>query len=108
MSHGPAEGAAPDVSIIVTNYNTRDLLRACFTSMEGRLGRPWLEVIVVDNASVDGSAEMTRAEFPDVRVIVQERNEGFAHANNRGIRESRGRHVLILNSDTRSEERRGG
>lgn len=100
MSHGPAEGAAPDVSIIVTNYNTRDLLRACFASMEGRLGRPWLEVILVDNASADGSAEMTREEFPDVRVFVQERNEGFAHANNRGIRASRGRHVLILNSDT--------
>ena len=100
MSHGPAEGAAPDVSIIVTNYNTRDLLRACFASMEGRLGRLWLEVILVDNASADGSAEMTREEFPDVRVFVQERNEGFAHANNRGIRASRGRHVLILNSDT--------
>lgn len=100
MSHGPAEGAAPDVSIIVTNYNTRDLLRACFASMEGRLGRPWLEVILVDNASADGSAEMTREEFPDVRVFVQERNEGFAHANNRGIRASCGRHVLILNSDT--------
>ena len=100
MSHGPAEGAAPDVSIIVTNYNTRDLLRACFASMEGRLGRPWLEVILVDNASADGSAGMTREEFPDVRVFVQERNEGFAHANNRGIRASRGRHVLILNSDT--------
>ena len=99
-SAGGKAGDAPDISIIVTNYNTSDLLRACFASMGERLGTPWLEVILVDNASADDSVAMTRAHFPAVKVLEQTRNEGFAHANNRGIREARGRYLLILNSDT--------
>ena len=61
---------------------------------------PSSEVIVIDNASADGSVEMVQREFPDVHLIVNEGNLGFARANNRGIAASRGRYVLLLNSDT--------
>ena len=64
-----SDAAAPDISIVVTNYNTSDLLRACFASMGERLGAPWLEVILVDNASADDSVAMTRANFPAVKVL---------------------------------------
>ena len=103
----------PDLSIIIVNWNTRELLRECLAALtkdEGRKTKdeppsslvlgPSSDVIVVDNASADGSVEMVRRDFPDVRLIVNESNLGFARANNRGIAASRGRYVLLLNSDT--------
>ena len=89
-----------DVSIIIVNWNTKDLLRACLASVFGQTQGIGYEVIVVDNDSSDGSAEMIRAEFPLVRLIVNEENRGFAAANNQGIAIASGRYVLLLNSDT--------
>ncbi len=92
----------PDLSIIVLSWNVRDLLRACLASVHAaaETGRAPMEVIVVDNASTDGSADMVAAEFPAVLLIRNAANAGYAAANNRGIAASRGRHVALLNSDT--------
>lgn len=91
----------PDCSIVIVSWNVRDLLRACLQSLPAAAG-PDLqtEVIVVDNASTDGSAALVRAEFPAVRLLAATANQGFARANNRGIAAGRGRLVLLLNPDT--------
>lgn len=89
-----------DVSIIVVNWNTQDILRNCLKSIYEQGGEVALEVIVVDNASTDGSAEMVRKDFPQVILIENSENRGFAAANNQGIAITKGRYVLLLNSDT--------
>jgi GT2 family glycosyltransferase len=94
----PLEGK-PDVSIIIVNWNTRDVLRGCLASIEAQT-RVLHEVIVVDNASHDGSPEMIRTEFPAVHLIVNSDNIGFSGANNQGLAVARGRHLLLLNPDT--------
>lgn len=88
-----------DVSIIIVNWNTRDLLHDCLQSIMQQTSCPH-EIIVVDNASADGSAEMVQAEFPDTILIANTENSGFAAANNQGMRIARGRTVLLLNPDT--------
>ncbi len=88
-----------DISVIIINRNTRELLRAALRSVcESPVST---EVIVVDNASTDGSAEMMRKEFPAVRLIVNENNEGFAKPNNDAVRIAGGRYYFLLNSDAR-------
>lgn len=91
-----------DVSIIVVNWNVRELLRACLQSLRDAAGLPMarMQVIVVDNASADGSAEMVRREFPDVVLLANEDNLGFGRANNQALPMCVGRHVLLLNPDT--------
>ena len=90
-----------DLSVVIVNYNVRDLLRECLCSVLASTTRHRLEVIIVDNCSADGSAEMVRAEFPDVQLIVSPSNDGFAAANNRGIRAAGdSRYVMLLNPDT--------
>lgn len=90
----------PLVSILVVNWNTRDVTLQCLRSLEeARLGVPH-EVILVDNASSDGSAGAIAEAFPNVQLIANDRNRGFAAANNQAYAASRGRHVLLLNSDT--------
>lgn len=89
-----------DLSIVIVNWNTRDLLRDCLRSVAAGRGRLNVEVLVVDNASSDGSAEMIRAEFPDVHLIENEHNLGFAGGNNVALRQAKGRYVLLLNTDT--------
>ncbi len=86
-----------DLSIVIVSYNVQDLLSACLTSLGGDGFR--LEIIVVDNASSDGSADLVRDDFSDVHLIANESNAGFAAAANQGIRASTGRHVLLLNPD---------
>jgi N-acetylglucosaminyl-diphospho-decaprenol L-rhamnosyltransferase len=88
-----------DLSVVVVSWNVRDLLRQCLASTSD-LQSPSIETIVVDNVSTDGSAEMVRTEFPDVRLIVNTENRGFPAANNQGIAIAEGRYVLILNPDT--------
>lgn len=88
-----------DVSIIIVNWNTRDLLRGCLQSVAQET-RATHEVIVIDNASRDGSAEMVRTEFPAVTLIANTDNRGFAPANNQGLAIARGRNILLLNPDT--------
>lgn len=92
--------ADPAISIIVVSYNTRELTRACLESIFSSTREVSFEVIVVDNASGDGSADMVREEFPSVRLIASTVNHGFARANNLASREARGRHLLLLNPDT--------
>lgn len=88
-----------DLSVVVVSWNVRDLLRQCLASTSD-LQSPSIETIIVDNVSTDGSAEMVRTEFPDVRLIVNTENRGFPAANNQGIAIAEGRYVLILNPDT--------
>jgi len=89
-----------DLSIIIVNWNTRDFLRDCLRSIYDQRGALSLEVIVSDNDSQDGTQAMVREEFPDVTLIENGRNLGFAAANNVGIRLARGRYILLLNPDT--------
>jgi len=90
-----------DLSIIIVSFNTKDLLRNCLKSIYTLYPKPYtLEVIVVDNASKDGSAEMVAKDFPQVALIRNKKNLGFAAANNQGIKKARGRYLLLLNSDT--------
>lgn len=92
--------AIPDLSIVIVNWNTIDLLRDVLASVMSAPQSVRCEVIVIDNASADGSAEMVAAEFPDAVLIRNADNRGFAAANNQGFEIATGRHILLLNSDT--------
>jgi GT2 family glycosyltransferase len=89
----------PDVSVIIVNWNTKDLLLACIRSILTNTNEVELEIIVVDNASSDGSQEALRQTFPDVKLIQNTDNLGFAKANNIGIRASTGAYICLVNSD---------
>ncbi len=90
-----------DLSVVTVSYNTRELVRGCLASVFSTLGSTLrFEVIVVDNASSDGSVAMIRGSFPEVRVLANSENVGFAAGSNQGIRESSGRYVILLNPDT--------
>ncbi len=95
-----AEKLMLDLSIVIVNYNTRKLLRSCLSSIYASQGNFRYEVLVVDNCSRDNSADMVRDEFPQVRLIVSEANNGYAWANNQALRHSTGRYALLLNPDT--------
>ena len=88
-----------DLSIVIVNWNVRDWLRRCLTSIQAT-GGPEVEVIVVDNASSDGSADMVRAEFPHATLIANADNRGFPAGNNQGFAAAHGRYVMALNPDT--------
>ena len=88
-----------DISVIIVNWNTRDILSQCLNSLRNHPASYPMEVIVVDNASSDGSAELVREKFPEVRLIVNKENCGFAKGNNIGIQQSSGKYVCIMNSD---------
>lgn len=89
-----------DLSIVIVSWNVRQALHGCLDSVLGQETKLALQVFVVDNASSDGSAEMVRRDFPAVQLIRNGENSGFAKASNQGIREARGRYILILNPDT--------
>ena len=93
-----------DVSVIIVNFNVRAFLEESLRSVKQSLGTLRAEILVVDNHSVDGSCEMVRREFPEVTLIANEDNVGFARANNQAIKQARGRHLFILNPDTLVEE----
>jgi GT2 family glycosyltransferase len=106
MTRGPDEASPgqrpvppPDVSVVIVSWNVRDLLRDCIASIRRETRRSH-EIIVVDNASRDGSADMVRSQFPGVTVIANPDNRGFAAANNQGLAVACGRTVLLLNPDT--------
>lgn len=91
----------PDLSIIILNYNTKNLLRDCLRSIEkSKTDGLVFQTIVVDNASTDGSVKMVKDDFPGVELMVSKKNLGFAGGNNLGIPHSSGRYVLFLNPDT--------
>ena len=95
----PERRSSPDVSIIIISFNTRDLLRQCLTSVLEVASSIRHEILVVENASRDGSAEMVKAEFPDVQLILSDVNLGFGNANNVALAQARGRYFVLLNSD---------
>lgn len=89
-----------DLEIVIVNYNTRDLLQNCLQSVYASQGDFRFRVFVVDNCSKDRSVEMVRREFPQVDLIENEVNRGYAHANNQALKRCQGRYVLLLNADT--------
>ncbi len=89
-----------DLSIVIVNWNTRDLLRDCLRSVYQSEGEFTFEAIVVDNCSNDGSPGMVREEFPQVHLIESGTNAGYACANNLGLRRLQARYYLLLNPDT--------
>ena len=88
-----------DLSVIIVTWNTRTLVLDCLRSLEKAKGKLSVEVFVVDNGSTDGSVKAVRQAFPEVIVIVNERNLGFARANNKALPRAGGRYILLLNSD---------
>src|SRR5207253_4557684 len=95
-----ADGLVPDVSVSLVNTNSRVLLLACLESLEAKD----TEIVVLDNASEDGSAAAVRERFPEVRVIEQRHRAGFGANHNTVIRATAGRYVFVLNEDTTSED----
>lgn len=89
-----------DLSIVIVNWNSREFLRNCLTSIRNGASDVAHEIIVVDNASFDGSAQMIALEFPHARFIQSEKNLGFSRGNNLGFSCSSGRKLLFLNPDT--------
>ncbi|MFC1568360.1 glycosyltransferase family 2 protein [Candidatus Margulisiibacteriota bacterium] len=89
-----------DLSIIILNMNNRPLLEKCLTSIYQQTQRISLEVIVVDNASSDGSQEMVESRFPQVKLIANQKNLGFSKANNQGLKVFNARYAMLLNDDT--------
>jgi len=91
--------AIAKVSVLIVTYNSKAVLPGCLLSLEAATNIEH-EVIIVDNASVDGTPDLVRRRFPAVNLIENRRNEGFAAATNRACREARGRCLLLLNPDT--------
>jgi len=90
-----------DLTISIVSYNTKDLLESCLKSVYESIKKIKFEVIVVDNNSIDGSPRMVKDKFPEVILIENENNAGFAGANNQAFNKSKGRFFLLLNSDTK-------
>ena len=90
------------VSVIVVNWNRRDLLNACLKSLRNQIEKNF-EITVVDNGSVDGSPEMVESHYPGVRIIRNRDNRGFCAANNQGIRASQSEFIALLNNDAEAE-----
>lgn len=101
----PAEGTlgggtqVPEISIIIVSFNTREMTLDCLRSIADET-KSAHEVIVIDNASKDGSAAAVAASFPTVRLLAESQNHGFARANNIAAKYARGRYILLLNPDT--------
>ena len=89
-----------DITIVIVNWNTKDLLRDCLESIYKTVRNITFEIIVVDNASYDDSVAMLGEKFPGVRIIENSENRGFAAANNQAFAVMRGRYALLLNTDT--------
>jgi hypothetical protein len=98
------QASPADVSVVIVSWNCADLLAGCLHSLARHAAGQVLEVWVVDNASSDQTLSMLRDRFPQVRVIANRENRGFAAANNQAIRQAAGRYVFILNPDTVVEE----
>jgi GT2 family glycosyltransferase len=89
-----------ELSVVIISFNVREYLRRCLASVQEAAGDIDHEILVVDNFSEDGSADMVNDEFPDVKLIRNNVNAGYSVANNQAIRESEGEFILLLNPDT--------
>ena len=92
------------LSIIIVNYNVQHFLEQCLLSAEKALVGKEAEIFVVDNNSVDNSVAMTREKFPEIKLIENKKNTGFAVANNQAIKKAKGKYILLLNPDTVVQE----
>lgn len=101
----PASGPACAVSVVIVSWNVRDLLLRCIDSVYRTTAASDYEVIVVDNASSDGTVETVKTRFPAVRLIDSPENLGFPKACNLGARNSRGKYIFFLNPDTELKEK---
>ncbi|CUT04911.1 glycosyltransferase, partial [Candidatus Kryptobacter tengchongensis] len=86
-----------ELSIIIVNYNVKDFLENALISIKKAIADIKAEIFVVDNASEDGSVEMVRQKFPDVKLIVNDKNLGFARANNQALKLAKGKYILLIN-----------
>jgi len=93
-----------NLSIIIVNWNAKDLLLRCLTSVYQTIEGVEMEVLVVDNGSNDGSGEAIKGRFPGVNFIQNQKNLGFAKANNQALRLSNGKYLLLINPDTEIKE----
>lgn len=89
------------LSIVIVSWNVEELLETCLRSVLANASGLSMEVIVVDNASKDGTVQMIKNKFPEVKLVINDDNEGFAAANNQGILQSRGEYIVALNPDTK-------
>lgn len=100
----PVGSETPDsaivLSIIISSYNTRDLVADCLRSIYQNPAREPYEIILVDDASHDGTSEMVRSAFPEVRLFRNETNRHYTYSNNLALDQARGRFLLLLNNDT--------
>jgi hypothetical protein len=104
-SGGPGRSSASvTVSVVIVSWNAKDYLIDCLNSLSGKACSYPMEIIVVDNASSDGSAEIVRDRYPQVRLIRNGANLGFAKANNIGIQQSSGKYVCLVNSDVKHHD----
>ncbi|HEY4798091.1 MAG TPA: glycosyltransferase, partial [Bacteroidia bacterium] len=92
------------LSIIIVNYNVEHFLEQCLHSVRKALKNIPAEIFVVDNSSVDGSVQMVKTKFPEVKLIANEKNAGFSKANNQAIKTATGEYILLLNPDTVVQE----
>ena len=104
MGSKRAHTVPPQLSVIIVNYNVRDFLHHALVSLQKALKGIRSEIIVVDNASDDGSVEMLRKRFPSVQLLASTSNLGFARANNLALKRARGELVLLINPDTIVQE----
>lgn len=95
----------PFLSILMVNWNTRQMTLDCLRSIYAETQTPSFEIILVDNGSSDGSAAAIAAEFPQVRLLAEEVNHGFAKANNMAAKQAQGEYILLLNTDTLVQDR---
>ena len=95
----PLSTSAPDLSIIIVSFNTCELTRKCLESVCENTASLHCEILIVDNASSDGSAEMIESEFPQIRLLRSTTNLGFGNANNVALEQAKGRYFVLLNSD---------
>ena len=95
-----SRSASLDLSVIIVNFNTRDILLNCLKSLHAKTKEIHFEVFVVDNGSTDGSPQAVAEKFPQATLIKNPENMGLSAAFNQGIQESNGRYIVLLNSDT--------
>ncbi|MBI5284280.1 MAG: glycosyltransferase family 2 protein [Chloroflexi bacterium] len=89
------------ISVVIVTYNSRRTVPACLASLAAHTSRDSCEVVVVDNASADGTPEMIASDYAWVRLVVRQRNDGLSAGINAGVEASRGEHVAVLNPDIR-------